>query len=167
MSKPKIIFDVSQQWPIFRQPGVYGFIVPQLNLIKTLPSVYFLEWFIPGSLGRQTNLHLFKKVTKRDLQKLFLDKPLNELTLFDIFNPADGDVHNNLRIGPINDNKYYERAIFKLIDRSLIKDRLEAIVNEPLLSPNNVASTSIHDIKSMLQNNVRPLSIHDIESMLQ
>lgn len=167
MSKLKIIFDVSHQWPIFRQPGVYGFIVPQLNLIKTLPSVYFLEWFIPGSLGRQTNLHLFKKVTKRDLQKLFLDKPLNELTLFDIFNPADGDVHNNLRIGPINDNKYYERAIFKLIDRSLIKDRLEAIVNEPLLSPNNVASTSIHDIKSMLQNNVRPLSIHDIESMLQ
>ena len=167
MSKPKIIFDVSHQWPIFRQPGVYGFIAPQLNLIKTLPSVYFLEWFIPGSLGRQTNLHLFKKVTKRDLQKLFLDKPLNELTLFDIFNPADGDVHNNLRIGPTNDNKYYERAIFKLIDRSLIKDRLEAIVNEPLLSPNNVASTSIHDIKSMLQNNVRPLSIHDIESMLQ
>lgn len=151
MTKPKIIFNVSQQWPIFRQPGVYGFLVPQLNLIKTLSSVYFLEWFIPGSLGRQTNLHLFKKVTKRDLQKLFLDKPLNELTLFDIFNPADGDVHNNLRIGPINDNKYYERAIFKLIDRSLIKDRLEAIVNGPLISPNNIALISIHDIESMLQ----------------
>lgn len=167
MSKPKIIFDVSHQWPIFRQPGVYGFIVPQLNLIKTLPSGYFLEWFIPGSLGRQTNLHLFKKVTKKDLQKLFLETPLNQLTLFDIFNPDDGDVHNNLRIGPINDNNYYERAIFKLIDRHLVKDRLEAIINEPLLSPNNIASTSIHDIKSMLQNNVTPLSIHDIESMLQ
>lgn len=151
MSKPKIIFDVSHQWPIFRQPGVYGFIVPQLNLIKTLSSVYFLEWFIPGSFNNQTNLHLFKKATKRDLQKLFLDKPLNELTLFDIFNPANGAVHNNLRIGPINDNKYYERAIFKLIDRHLIKDRLDAIVNEPLLSPNNVALLSIHDIESMLQ----------------
>ena len=151
MTKPKIVFDLSQQWPIFRQPGVYGFIVPQLNLIKILPNVYFLEWFIPGSLGRQTNLHLFKKVTEKDLQKLFLDKPLNELTLFDIFNPDNADVYNNLRIGPINDNKYYERAIFQLIDRSLIKDRLEAIVNEPLISPNNAVIISIHDIKSMLQ----------------
>ena len=142
---------MSQQWPIFRQPGVYGFIVPQLNLIKTLSSVYFLEWFIPGSFNNQTNLHLFKKVTKRDLQKLFLDKPLNELTLFDIFNPANGAVHNNLRIGPINANKYYERAIFKLIDRHLIEDRLKTIVNEPLMSPNNVALLSIHDIESMLQ----------------
>ena len=42
MTKPKIVFDLSQQWPIFRQPGVYGFIVPQLNLIKILPNVYFL-----------------------------------------------------------------------------------------------------------------------------
>ena len=151
MSKPKIVFDMSKQWPLFRQPGVYGYLVPQLNLIKILPNVYFLEWFIPGSLGRQTNLHLFKKVTKKDLQKLFLETPLNQLNLFDIFNPDDSDVYNNLRIGPINDNKYYERAIFKLIDRSLIKDRLEAIVNEPLLSPNNVTSTTIHDIKSMLQ----------------
>lgn len=151
MTKPKIIFNVSQQRPIFRQPGIYGYLVPQLNLIKTLPSGYFLEWFIPGSFNKQTNLHLFKKVTKKDLQKLFLDTPLNQLSLFDIFNPEEGNVHNNLRIGPINDNKYYERAIFKLIDRSLIKDRLEAIVNEPLLSPNNVTSTTIHDIKSMLQ----------------
>lgn len=141
MTKPKIIFNVSQQWPIFRQLGVHGFIVPQLNLIKTLPNVYFLEWFIPGSFNKQTNLHLFKKVTKKDLQKLFLDN----------FNPANGAVHNNLRIGPINDNKYYERAIFKLIDRHLIKDRLDAIVNEPLISPNNVALLSIHDIESMLQ----------------
>ena len=151
MSKPKIVFDISHRWPLFRQPGVYGFIVPQLNLIKTLSSVYFLEWFIPGSFNNQTNLHLFKKVTKRDLQKLFLDKPLNELTLFDIFNPDDGDVHNNLRIGPINNNNYYKDAIFQLIDRNLIKDRLDAIVNEPLMSPNNVALISIHDIESMLQ----------------
>ena len=150
MTKPKIIFNVSQQWPIFRQPGIYGFISPQLNLIKTLPNVYFLEWFIPGSFNNQTNLHLFKKVTKKDLQKLFLETPLHDLTLFDIFNPDNSDVQNNLRIGPINDNNYYERAIFKLIDRHLVKDRLEAIVNEPLLSLNNVASTLIPDIKSML-----------------
>lgn len=151
MSKPKIVFDLSQQWPIFRQPGVYGFIVPQLNLIKTLPNVYFLEWFIPGSLGRQTNLHLFKKVTKKDLQKLFLDTPLNQLSLFDIFNPEEGNVHNNLRIGPINDNNYYKDAVFQLIDRNLIKDRLDAIVNEPFQSPNNVALTAMPEIKSMLQ----------------
>lgn len=151
MSKPKIVFDLSQQWPIFRQPGVCGFIVPQLNLIKTLSSVYFLEWFIPGSFNNQTNLHLFKKVTKRDLQKLFSDTPLNEMTLFDIFNQKDGDIHNNLRIGPINNNNYYKDAIFQLIDRNLIKDRLDAIVNEPLMSPNNVALISIHDIESMLQ----------------
>lgn len=151
MSKPKIVFDLSQQWPLFRQPGIYGYLVPQLNLIKILPDVYFLEWFIPGSLNRQTNLHLFKKVTKKDLQKLFLDTPLNQLSLFDIFNPDDGDVHNNLRIGPINNNNYYKDAIFQLIDRNLIKDRLDAIVNEPLMSPNNVALISIHDIESMLQ----------------
>lgn len=150
MSKPKIIFNVSQQWPIFRQPGVYGFIVPQLNLIKTLPNVYFLEWFIPGSFNNQTNLHLFKKVTKKDLQKLFLETPLNQLNLFDIFNSDDSDVHNNLRIGPINNNNYYKDAIFQLINRNLIKDRLDAIVNEPLMSPNNVALLSIHDIESML-----------------
>lgn len=147
----KIVFNMSQQWPLFRQPGVYGFIVPQLNLIKTTDKEYLLEWFIPGSLGRQTNLHLFKKVTKKDLQELFLNKPLTELTLFDIFNPDDGDVHNNLRIGPINNNNYYKDAIFQLIDRNLIKDRLDAIVNEPLISPNNVALISIHDIESMLQ----------------
>lgn len=151
MTKPKIIFNVSQQWPIFRQPGVYGFIVPQLNLIKTLPNVYFLEWFIPGYLNRQTNLHLFKKVTKKDLQKLFLKTPLNQLTLFDIFNPDDGDVHNNLRIGPINNNNYYKDAIFQLIDRNLIKDRLDTIVNEPLQSPNNVALMSTPDLKTMIQ----------------
>ena len=147
----KIVFDMSQQWPLFRQPGIYGHLVPQLNLIKILPNVYFLEWFIPGSLGRQTNLHLFKKVTKKDLQKLFLDTSLNQLMLFDIFNPDDSDVHNNLRIGPINNNNYYKDAIFQLIDRNLVKDRLDAVVNEPLMSPNNVALISIHDIESMLQ----------------
>ena len=151
MTKPKIVFDPSQQWPLFRQPGIYGFIVPQLNLIKILPDVYLLEWFIPGSLNRQTNLHLFKKVTKKDLQKLFSNTPLTKLTLFDIFNPDDGDVHNNLRIGPINNNNYYEDAIFQLIDRNLIKDRLETIVNQPLISPNNVVSPYIHDVESMLQ----------------
>ena len=151
MSKPKIVFDLSQQWPIFRQHGVYGFIVPQLNLIKILPDVYLLEWFIPGSFNKQTNLHLFKKVTKKDLQKLFLETPLNQLNLFDIFNPDDGDVHNNLRIGPINNNNYYKDAIFQLIDRHLIKDRLDAIVDEPLISPNNAVIISIHDIKTMLQ----------------
>lgn len=151
MTKPKIIFNVSQQWPIFRQPGVHGFIVPQLNLIKTLPNVYFLEWFIPGSFNKQTNLHLFKKMTKKDLQKLFLETPLHDLNLFDIFNPDDSDVHNNLRIGPINANKYYERAIFQLIDHHLIEDRLKTIINGPLISPNNTALISIHDIESMLQ----------------
>ena len=151
MSKPKIVFDLSQQWPLFRQPGVYGYIVPQLNLIKILPNVYFLEWFIPGSLGRQTNLHLFKKVTKKDLQELFLETPLNQLSLFDIFNPDDGDVHNNLKIGPINNNNYYKNAIFQLVDRNLIKDRLDTIVNEPFQSPNNVALTTMPEIKSMLQ----------------
>lgn len=151
MSKPKIVFDLSQQWPLFRQPGVYGYIVPQLNLIKILPNVYFLEWFIPGSLGRQTNLHLFKKVTKKDLQELFLETPLNQLSLFDIFNPDDGDVHNNLKIGPINNNNYYKDAIFQLVDRNLIKDRLDTIVNEPFQSPNNVALTTMPEIKSMLQ----------------
>lgn len=85
------------------------------------------------------------------MQKLFLNTPLHDLTLFDIFNPDDGDVHNNLRIGPINDNNYYKNAIFQLIDRNLIKDRLDAIVNEPFQSPNNVALTSMPEIKSMLQ----------------
>jgi hypothetical protein len=151
MSKPKIIFDVSQQWPIFRQHGIYGFIVPQLNLIKTLPSGYFLEWFIPGSFNKQTNLHLFKKVTKQELQKLFSNTPLTKLTLFDIFNPDNSDVQNNLRIGPVDDNDYYEHAIFQLIDRHLVKDRLKTIVNEPLISPNNAVMHSIHDIKTMLQ----------------
>lgn len=151
MSKPKIVFDLSQKWPLFRQPGIYGFIVPQLNLIKILPDYYFLEWFIPGQSNPQTNIHLFKKVTKQELQKLFSGTPLNEMTLFDIFNPKDGDVHNNLKISPYNIDTYYKDAIFQLIDRHLVKDRLDAIVNEPLISPNNVVSPSIQDIESMLK----------------
>lgn len=151
MTRPKIIFDMSHRWPIFRQPGIEGFIVPQLNLIKILPNVYFLEWVIPGYLNDQTNLHLFKKVTKKELQKLFSNTPLTKLTLFDIFNPDNSDVQNNLRIGPVDDNDYYEHAIFQLIDRHLVKDRLETIVNQPLISPNNVVSPSIQDIESMLK----------------
>lgn len=151
MTRPKIIFDMSHRWSLFHQPGIEGFIVPQLSLIKILPDVYFLEWIIPGYLNDQTNLHLFKKVTKKDLQELFLNKPLTKLMLFDIFNPDDGDVQNNLRIGPVDDNDYYEHAIFQLINRHLVKDRLDAIVNEPLISPNNVTLLSIHDIESMLQ----------------
>ena len=85
------------------------------------------------------------------MQKLFLNTPLSQLSLFDIFNPDDGDVHNNLRIGPINDNNYYKNAIFKPIKRKFIKDRLDTIVNEPLQSPNNVALMSIPDLKTMIQ----------------
>lgn len=151
MTRPKIVFDLSQKWPLFRQPGIYGFIVPQLNLIKILPDYYFLEWFIPGQSNHQTNIHLFKKVTKQELQKLFSGAPLNEMTLFDIFNPKDGDVHNNLKISPYNIDTYYKDAIFQLIDRHLVKDRLDAIVNEPLISPNNVVSPTTQDIKTMLQ----------------
>lgn len=151
MTRPKIIFDMSHRWPLFRQPGIEGFIVPQLNLIKILPDYYFLEWFIPGQSNHQTNIHLFKKITKQELQKLFSGTPLNEMTLFDIFNPKDGDVHNNLKISPYNIDTYYKDAIFQLIDRHLVKDRLDAIVNEPLISPNNVVSPTTQDIKSMLQ----------------
>lgn len=151
MTKPKIVFDMSQQWPLFRQPGIEGFILPQLNLINILPEVYFLEWVIPGFLNNQTNLHLFKKVTKKDLQELFLETPLDQLMLFDIFNPDDGDVHNNLRIEPTMATDYYERAVFQLIDRHLVKDRLDTIVNRPLISPNNAVVPSIQDIKTMLK----------------
>lgn len=102
-------------------------------------------------MNAQTNLHLFKKVTKQDLQKLFLETPLRDLTLFDIFNPDNSDVQNNLRIGPVDDNDYYDHAIFQLIDRHFVKDRLKTIVNQPLISPNNIVSPSIQDIESMLK----------------
>lgn len=85
------------------------------------------------------------------MQKLFLNTPLHDLNLFDIFNPEECNVHNNLRIGPINNNNYYKDAVFQPINRKLIKDRLDAIVNEPFQSPNNVALTTISEIKTMLQ----------------
>ena len=141
------IVETMEHFPLFRYPINYGHTMPQLDLIRSFDGHYLLEWLIPG----QTNIHIIKTITKEDLQKLFLDTPLGNLTLFDIFNPANSAIHNNLRIGPINDNKYYERAIFQLIDRHLVKDRLETIVNQPLISPNNVVSPSIQDIKSMLQ----------------
>ena len=57
---------VTQKTPIFRQPGVYGYIVTQLNLIETVDKKYLLEWAIPGYLNRQITIHLFKNVTKKE-----------------------------------------------------------------------------------------------------
>ena len=54
-------------------------------------------------------------------------------------------------IEPYNIDTYYKDAIFQFIDRHLVKDRLKTIVNGPLISPNNVVSPSVQDIKSMLQ----------------
>lgn len=85
------------------------------------------------------------------MQKLFLETPSNQLSLFDIFNPVEGTAYNNLKIGPSVDDAYYKNAIFKPIKRKFIKDRLDTIVNEPFQSPNNVALTSMPEIKSMLQ----------------
>ena len=85
------------------------------------------------------------------MQKLFLDMSLNQLMLFDIFNPVEGTAYNNLKIGPSVDDAYYKNAIFKPIKRKFIKDRLDTIINEPLQSPNNVALMSIPDLKSMIQ----------------
>lgn len=142
---------VTQKIPIFRQPGIYGYLAAQLNLLKLFDGQYYLEWFLPGYINRQTNIHLTKKVTKKDLQKLFLNIPLNQLSLFDIFNPVEGTAYNNLKIGPSVDDAYYKNAIFKPIKRKFIKDRLDTIVNEPLQSPNNVALMSIPDLKTMIQ----------------
>lgn len=142
---------VTQKIPIFRQPGIYGYLVAQLNLLKLFDGQYYLEWFLPGYTDHQTNIHLTKKVTKKDLQKLFLNTPLNQLSLFDIFNPVEGTAYNNLKIGPSVDDAYYKNAIFKPIKRKFIKDRLDTIVNEPLQSPNNVALMSIPDLKTMIQ----------------
>ena len=69
--------------------------------------------------------------------------------LFDIFNPNDGNAYNNLRMGPINTDEYYETAELKPINRYLIKNRLNNIINQPLIAANNVAT--IADIKAMLQ----------------
>lgn len=138
--------------PLFRYPMNYGYTIPQLNLISTFDDqIYLLEWTIPGQANRQTNIHIIKTVTKKDLQKLFLETPLGDLALFDIFNPNDGDAYNNLKMGPINTDDYYETAELKPINRYLIRNRLNNISNQPLVSSRNVASTSIPKIKSMLQ----------------
>jgi len=138
------IVETMEHFPLFRYPINYGHTMPQLDLIRSFDGHYLLEWLIPG----QTNIHIIKTITKEDLQKLFLDTPLGNLTLFDIFNPNDGDAYHNLEIGPINvDN--YEIAELKPINRYLIKNRLNNIANQPLVFSNNVAT--IADIKTMLQ----------------
>lgn len=144
--------EIMKHIPLFRYPMNYGYTIPQLDLIRSFDDqVYLLEWTIPGQANRQTNIHIIKTVTKKDLQKLFLETPLGDLTLFDIFNPNDGDAYNNLKMGPINTDDYYETAELKPINRYLIRNRLNNISNQPLVSSRNVASTSIPKIKSMLQ----------------
>lgn len=145
------VFEFMEHVPIFRYPINYGYMMPQLNLVNVFNGQYLLEWIIPGNINRQTNIHIIKNVTKEDLQKLFLDTPLGDLTLFDIFNPNDGNTYHNLEIGPINVDNYYEIAELEPINRYLIKNRLNNIINQPLVSPNNAASTTIPDIKIMLQ----------------
>lgn len=144
-------FGFMEHVPIFRYPINYNHMMPQLNLVNVFNDQYLLEWLIPGDVNRQTNIHIIKNVTKEDLQKLFLDTPLGNLTLFDIFNPNDGNAYHNLEIGPIDVDNYYEIAELKPINRYLIKNRLNNIINQPLVSPNNAASTTIPDIKIMLQ----------------
>ena len=133
--------------PLFRYPANYGYIAPQLDLVKAFGGHYLLEWIIPGEMNRQTNIHIIKNVAKEDLQKLFVDTPLDNLTLFDIFNPTDGDAYHNLEIGPIDVNNYYETAELEPINRYLIKNRLNHIINQPLLASNNVAKDNFYDIK--------------------
>lgn len=145
------MFEFMEHVPIFCYPINYSSMMPQLNLVNVFNGQYLLEWIIPGDVNRQTNIHIIKNVTKEDLQKLFLDTPLGDLTLFDIFNPNDGDAYHNLEIGPIDVDNYYEIAELKPINRYLIKNRLNNITNQPLVSSNNVASTTIPDIKIMLQ----------------
>ena len=139
------IVETMEHFPLFHYPSNYNHTMPQLDLIRSFDDHYLLEWLIPG----QTNIHIIKTATKEDLQKLFLDTPLGDLTLFDIFNPNDGDAYHNLEIGPINVDNYYETAELEPINRYLIKNRLNNIINHPLLSSNNVATVA--DIKAMLQ----------------
>ena len=143
------IIETMEHFPLFRYPSNYGHTMPQLDLIRSFDGHYLLEWIIPGQANRQTNIHIIKTVTKEDLQKLFLDTPLGDLTLFDIFNPNDGDTYHNIEIGPINVDNYYETIELEPINRYLIKNRSNNITNQPLVSSNNVAS--IADIKTMLQ----------------
>lgn len=145
------MFGFMEHVPIFCYPINYDHMMPQLNLVNVFNGQYLLEWIIPGEINRQTNIHIIKNVTKEDLQKLFLDTPLGDLTLFDIFNPNDGDAYHNLEIGPIDVDNYYEIAELKPVNHYLIKNRLNNIINQPLVSPNNAASTTIPDIKIMLQ----------------
>lgn len=142
--------ELMEHIPLFRYPANYGYMAPQLDLVKAFGGHYLLEWIIPGEMNRQTNIHIIKNVTKEDLQKLFVDTPLDNLTLFDIFNPADGDAYHNLEIGPIDVNNYYETAKLESINRYLIKNRLNHIINQPLLTSNNVAKDNLYDIKKML-----------------
>lgn len=86
---------------------------------------------------------------KKDLQKLFLNTPLGDLTLFDIFNPNYGDAYHNLEIGPINVDNYYETVELEPVNRYLIRNRSNNITNQHLVSSNNVATVA--DIKTTLQ----------------
>lgn len=142
--------ELMEHIPLFRYPANYGYMAPQLDLVKAFGGHYLLEWIIPGEMNRQTNIHIIKNVTKEDLQKLFVDTPLDNLTLFDIFNPNDGDAYHNLEIGPIDVNNYYETAELEPINRYLIKNRLNHIINQPLLASNNIAKDNLYDIKKML-----------------
>lgn len=143
------IIETMEHFPLFRYPSNYGHTMPQLDLIRSFDGHYLLEWLIPGQANRQTNIHIIKNVTKEDLQKLFLDTPLGELTLFDIFNPNEGNAYRNLEMGPIDADDYHEIAKLEPINRYLIKAKLNNIINQPLVSSNNVAT--IADIKTMLQ----------------
>lgn len=145
------MFGFMEHVPLFHYPINYNYMMPQLNLVNVFNGQYLLEWIIPGQLNHQTNVHIIKNVTKEDLQKLFLETPLGDLTLFDIFNPNDGNAYNNLKMRPINTEDYYETAELEPINRYLIKNRLDNIINQPLVSHNNIASITIPDIKIMLQ----------------
>ena len=89
------------------------------------------------------------KITVMSAEKAFLSAhyggPFNK----EDFNPNDGDAYHNLEIGPINVDNYYEIAKLEPINRYLIKNRLNNITNQPLVSSNNVAT--IADIKTTLQ----------------
>lgn len=143
------MFEFMEHVPLFRYPINYDHMMPQLNLVSVFNDQYLLEWIIPGEVNRQTNIHIIKNVTKENLEKLFLDTPLGELTLFDIFDPNDGNAYHNLKMRPIDVDNYHEIAELEPINRYFIKARLNNIINQPLVSSNNVAAIS--DIKAMLQ----------------
>lgn len=142
--------ELMEHIPLFRYPANYGYMAPQLDLIETFNGHYLLEWLIPGQTNHQTNTHIIKNVTKEDLQKLFVDTPLDDLTLFDIFNPSDGDAYHNLEIGPIDVDNYYDTMELEPINRYLIKNRLNNIHNQLLLASNNITKDNLYDIKKIL-----------------